>query len=146
MHHLVWKAFACKEVLGCCAGSGPVIDEWLSSWIRERTYATNVPVPAVPLPICEAPIGDTFSSTKFCNQCVFFSALQLQRSNRVIAVALGLFVVGRCCPRCKQSVEAAMESVECRWTQPTAFRPPTDLQDNASPRAYDLDPFAQVAS
>jgi len=37
-----------------------------------------------------------------------------------------------------------MTAVDCRWSQPTAFRPANDLDEDASPLDYPLDPFSQV--
>eukprot|EP00750_Incisomonas_marina_P002922 INCI12772.1.p1 GENE.INCI12772.1~~INCI12772.1.p1 ORF type:complete len:348 (+),score=54.40 INCI12772.1:152-1195(+) len=48
------------------------------------------------------------------------------------------------CDQCKNSIEPVFKAVDCRWSQPTAFRPATDLDEDASPRDYAMDPFAAV--
>jgi hypothetical protein len=60
-------------VLQCCAGSGSgdvVVRQWLEDWVRERSFATNAPAPALPLPACLADVGDAATAHKLCSACV----------------------------------------------------------------------------
>ena len=54
------------------------------------------------------------------------------------------YLTSPCFCRCKSSISPVIEKVACRWGQPSAFRPPADLADDASPLEYPNDPFTEV--